>query len=99
VIAARGEDLLEARLLAERLELADELDLQSRLGGDPFGVLTQLLAQGLGPARKVEPPNLAVIEETRHRPGMAEVGQGGGDHDPVKPRACAARLAWWQRRW
>jgi hypothetical protein len=53
VIAARGEDRLDARLLAEGLELADELDLQSRLGGDLLGVLPQFLTQGLGPAGKL----------------------------------------------
>jgi len=53
VIAALGEDLLDARLLAERLELADKLNLQSRLGGDPLRVVAQLLAQRLGPAGKV----------------------------------------------
>jgi hypothetical protein len=44
VVTALGEDLLDARLLAERLEFADELDRQSRLGSDPHGVLPQLLA-------------------------------------------------------
>ena len=74
VIAALSEDLLDARLLAERLELADELDLQSRLGGDPLGVLAQFLTQGLGPAGKVEQAHLVVIEETGHRLGMADIG-------------------------
>ena len=50
VIAARGEDRLDPVLFAERLELADELDLQSRLDGESLGVLPQLLAQGFGPA-------------------------------------------------
>ena len=44
MITAFGEDLLDTRLLAERLELADELDLQSRFRGDPLGVVAQLVA-------------------------------------------------------
>jgi hypothetical protein len=50
VIAAPGEDRLDARLFAEGPKLTDELALQSRLGGDLLGVLPQLLTQGLGPA-------------------------------------------------
>ena len=60
VIAALDKDLLDARLLAERLELADELDLQSRLGGDSLGILPQLRTQGLGSACKVEQANSLV---------------------------------------
>ena len=39
MVTALGEDLLDPRLLAECLELADELDLQARLSGEPLGVL------------------------------------------------------------
>ncbi len=38
VVAALGEDLLDPRLLAEGLELADKRDLQPGLGGEPLGV-------------------------------------------------------------
>ena len=39
MVSALGEDLLDPRLLAECLELADKFDLQPRLGGEPLGVL------------------------------------------------------------
>ena len=54
VIAALGEDLLDPILLTERLELADELDLKSSLGGQALGVGADLIAQRLGPARIVK---------------------------------------------
>jgi hypothetical protein len=93
MITALGEDLLDAHFLAERLELADELDLQSRLGGDSLGVLPQIFAQGLGLAGKVEQADPMVVKETGHYPGMADFGQGGGNHDSVKARECTADAA------
>jgi hypothetical protein len=37
VIATLGEDRVDPILLAERLELTDELDLKPGLGGQAFG--------------------------------------------------------------
>jgi hypothetical protein len=39
MVSACGEDLLDPRFLAESLELADELDVQPRLGCEPRGVV------------------------------------------------------------
>ena len=90
VVSAFGEDLFDPRLLAERLELADELDLQPRLGGEPLGVLPQLLAQRLGPTRIIEQADLVVTEIPAHRLGMTDIGQRAGDDDPVEARQDAA---------
>ena len=92
MIAALGEDLLDPILLAERLELADELDLQPGLGGQALGVGADLIAQRLGPAGIVEQADVARSEVARHRLGVADVRQGAGDHHPVEARQHAADL-------
>ena len=33
-----------------------------------------------------EQPDVVVVEEMRHRPGMGDIGQGAGDDDPVETR-------------
>jgi len=59
VIAARGAVLLSAALLTERLDFADELELQAGLGRQPIGAGANVIAQRLGPARIVEQTNTA----------------------------------------
>ena len=90
VVSAFGEDLFDPRFLAERLELADELDLQPRLGGEPLGILAQLFAQRRGPLGIVEDTDLVITEKAAHRFGMADIGQRAGDNDPVEAREDAA---------
>ena len=92
MIAALGEDLLDPILLAERLELTDELDLKPGLGSQSLGVGADLIAQRLGPARIVEQADAAPTEVARHRPSVADVRQGARDHDPVETRQHAADL-------
>ena len=70
--------------------IADKLDLQSRLGGEALGVLTPLIAQGLGPAGVVEQADGATTQIPAHRLRMADLGQGAGDHNPVEARERAA---------
>jgi hypothetical protein len=53
-IQAIGKDSLDTFFLAKRHMAADELDLKVGLDGKLPGVLTQLIAQRLGPAGKVE---------------------------------------------
>jgi hypothetical protein len=53
-IQAIGKDSLDTFFLAKRHMAADKLDLKVGLDGKLPGVLTQLIAQRLGPAGKVE---------------------------------------------
>jgi hypothetical protein len=94
VIAALGEDLLDPILLAERLELTDELDLKPGLGGQALGVGADLLAQRLGPVRIVKQADAAPTEVARHRPGVADVRQGARDHDRSKHDSTQPISSW-----
>ena len=77
MVAALGEDGLDSILLAERLELADELDLKSSLGGQSLGVGAHFIAQRLGPAGVIEQAAAAVSQVTGHRSGMADPAGSG----------------------
>ena len=48
MLAALGEDVVNPIFFAEGFDLADELDLQPRLGGYALGVGSALLTQRLG---------------------------------------------------
>ncbi len=84
VLTPLGEDLLDPRLLTKGLETTDELNLQSRLASQLFGIATQFISQRLGPMRVVEQTDAAVAEETFHSPGIGDLRQGTGDDDTVK---------------
>jgi len=73
VLAALGENLRDAVLLAERLEMTDKLDLHAGLGREALGVGPQLLTQRRGPQGIVEQLDVAVAEEAGHRLGVTDV--------------------------
>lgn len=74
MIPAVGHDLLNARLFAEVPVTTNELDLHTRLGGQPLGVLTQFLAQWLGPLGVVEDADPAGGKQLGHGRCMADLG-------------------------
>jgi hypothetical protein len=80
---ALGEDLLDPVLLPEGL-LADELDLEPAVLGHALGVVPYLVPQGLRPAGEVEQTNSLDPQVDAHGVGMADVGKGAGDDDPVE---------------
>lgn len=84
LLAAFGDDRLDAFFFAECLVTTDKLDLQSRLGSQPLGVLAQLVPQRLGPASIVEHTDAQVAEQAAHRLGVSDVGQRSGDDNPVE---------------
>lgn len=86
-----GEDLLDAVLLAKGIDVTDELDLQPVLLRHGFGVLPDLVPQGLGELREVEDSHLAPVELPGERPGMSDVRERSHDEDPVKARKHAAK--------
>ncbi|MDE0523982.1 MAG: hypothetical protein OXH79_18705 [Boseongicola sp.] len=85
-VTALLEDPLDPILLAKGLEPADELDLDTGLCSNLHGVVTDLLAHRLGPARVVRQPNLVDAQLALHRPGMADVRQRACQNNPVKTR-------------
>ena len=84
VIAARGEDRLDALFLAKGLVAADELDADASLPGQTLGVRPQLLAQRLRPLGVVKHAHTQVAEQPPHGTGVGDRGQGAGDHHPVE---------------
>jgi hypothetical protein len=61
MIASRGQDLLDPVFLPH-IAFAEELDLDPVLGRQPFGVLAQLVPDGLGEARIVEDLDLVFVQ-------------------------------------
>jgi hypothetical protein len=69
------EHLLDLVLLAKALGAANELDLQTILRRQPFGVFAPGVALGLRPARVVEEAPLMGVEIARHPFGVTQAGQ------------------------
>jgi len=84
MVAALGEDRLDAFLLAEGFVATNELDLRPGVGRELLGMLTQLIAQRLGPPRKVEQPHLLLGEIPRHGIGVTDLRQRPCDHHTVE---------------
>src|SRR3990170_1033439 len=71
LITSLLEDSPNAVFLAESSDRANELDLQAVLSGDAFGVLPDLVAQGLGEARVVKETDPVNTQIGRHALGKA----------------------------
>ena len=85
VVAALGDDLSDAILLAEALRLLDVLDLDAFFGSDAFGLCAYRLAKRLRElCRVVEQPDAAAIECDRHRLRMADTRQRSLDYHAVE---------------
>ncbi len=84
MVASLGEDFLDPLFLAEILLLADELDLQTMLGGECLDVVPDLVAQGRGPLLEVKDPYAVGVEKCRDGVWVADVGERPLDDDPAK---------------
>lgn len=84
VIAAFGEDRFDPVFLTESFVLANELDLDTGLGGDGLGIDAQLIAQRLRPFWKVKYANLVIGQIAGHRPGVADIRQCPCEYDTVE---------------
>ena len=82
--AALGHDRLDAVLLTERLDVADELDREAMLPSESFCVLADRFAQRPGELGEVEDPDVALGELPRHRLSVADVGQGALQEEAVE---------------
>src|SRR5829696_6719911 len=88
--AALGEDLLDAVLLAEGTNPSDELDGEAVLLRQSLRVLTDDITQWLGEPGEVEDPDVASVQLSRKRLGVADVGERAHDEDAVEAREHAA---------
>jgi len=79
------QDLFYPVLLAKGI-FADELDFESILGCDLFGVGTNLLAQSIGPLGIVKDPYPLLVQITSHAFGKADSGDSPCDHNPIQAR-------------
>ena len=82
VFPAPGQDFLHAVLFAE-VPLADELDLDARLGRQPLGVVAQLIAERLGEPRVVKDAHFPLVQIRGHALGEADLRQGAEHKHPV----------------
>jgi len=87
-----GQNLGDAVFLAERIDLANELDLNAGFVGDRFGMRADALPVGLGPFREIEDAQLMSEEPLRHGVGMGNVRQGSLDNDSVETRIDAENI-------
>jgi hypothetical protein len=58
MVAAGGKDLLDPILLAKGLGFADEFDLDPSLGGELFGIDSNLLPPWFGPVSIIKQADL-----------------------------------------
>ena len=70
-----GEHLGDDVLFADAPAPAHELDLDALLPSDVLGVLTELVAQRLRPARIVKEADISRLQVGRHSVGVAEPGE------------------------
>ena len=84
MVAAGGKDLLDPILLAKGLGFADEFDLDPSLGGELFGIDSNLLPPWFGPVSIIKQADLVIAEISAHSGRMADIGQCAGNHHPVK---------------
>jgi hypothetical protein len=94
----RREDMDQTRMRASvsynlmdpvfpaKVLLADELYFQAVLGGQAFGMGTDLVAQRRCPLGVVENPDVLCFEKAGHALGITNTGNGAGEHDAVKAR-------------
>ena len=68
----------------------DELDLETGLLGDGFGILPNLFAIGLRPLRVVEEANPSGGQIARHGRGVADLGKSPGEDDAIEAGEDAA---------
>ena len=85
MIAAFSEDGLDAFLFAEILFL-DKIDFQAVLSCNCLGVLTQHIAQLLGPLGKIKNTDIVVVEPAGCGACIANIHQGAGDNNTVVAR-------------
>jgi hypothetical protein len=71
------------QLLFPHIPLAKELDLDSVLLGQPFGVFLQSVVVGLGKPRIVEDAHLMGVEVGGHAFSKTNAGKGAKDENPV----------------
>jgi hypothetical protein len=76
--------VLEWRLLLKCVVLADELDLEARLGGGLFHLATRLMTNRHGPERIVKELDVALAQGSDDGPAMANLRQRAGVDDTVE---------------
>ena len=91
MVPALGDDRLDPLFLAEVLA-TDEVDVQASLAGQPLGVLSDFLAQGLGELGVIEQADVLGPQMGSHCGGMADLGNGASDDDAVVAGEQAANL-------
>lgn len=84
VRASRGHDRLDTIFLAERLDTTDELDLEVVLVGLLFGVVPDRLTQRLSELGEVEDAHTSLVQLSRHRPRVRDVGKRSLDEQAIE---------------
>jgi len=75
---------LDPLLFAKRLVMADELDFQTSLSGQPLGMGPKLLSQRFCPAGVVKQTHPPDTQIPGHGLGMGDLRKRASDHDAVK---------------
>lgn len=83
--AAFGDDGLDAFFLA-KIIFGDEFNFQTVVSRDGFSVLTQCIAQLVGPLGKIENPDIVVVEPAGRGARIANIHQGAVDNHTVVAR-------------
>ena len=91
-LTAQSQNRLDPLFFAKRPVIADELDFQRSLGGQPLGMGSKHLSQRLRPAGIVKETNTASTQIPGHGFGMTNLRQHAGNHDAVKTREYRADL-------
>ena len=82
LLTPSGQNLFHPVFLPE-VPLADELDLDARIGSHLLRVLPNLVAEWLGELRIVEYPDLPLVQKRGHPTGKADLWQCAENQHPV----------------
>jgi hypothetical protein len=83
LFAAFPQDFLDSIFLAELFGAPHELDLDGVIGGNLLHVLTQRVAQRLGPLWVVKDPDLMDVIVVGHPTGVTPPRDGPLNNNPV----------------